>query len=449
MATRIQIRRGTAAQWTSANPVLASGEPAVETDTGKRKIGDGVTAWTDLPYDLAALTPGPGEVIVGGADGPVAMGMPIGQNRSNLVVSMGDSITSNSGAPPIQTDRGYLSWASMLSDSRIRWGRPYATGGHRTGQIIADHLPQVLAADPRPGWCVVLAGSNDVTGDVPLTTITANLQTMYEALISAGIRPVPCTLPPNDPATTPQRVALSSVNAWISGYAQTRGLPLIDFYGTLADPTNGNYRTGTSSDGVHPTATGAKDMGNAIAVVLAPLVTPSVPPLATDNTGHGVDIANPLMMTDTNADGIPDGWSKIGTPADVTFSLVPETGVVEGNWFTITRTGGTGGVLMRSPTVNVTAGDRLLVGFRAKASALAVTGDQVNVGCRQITPAGPSLWLPLYTWSVDFDPATFANEVVVPADMTNFQVEVSLVSSTGTLAIGQVTIRNLTALGFA
>lgn len=48
--TTILLRRGTAAEWTSANPVLAQGEPALETDTGKRKDGDGVTAWNDLEY---------------------------------------------------------------------------------------------------------------------------------------------------------------------------------------------------------------------------------------------------------------------------------------------------------------------------------------------------------------------------------------------------------------
>jgi len=46
--TQIQIRRGTAAQWSSANPILASGEFGYETDTGKFKIGDGTTAWNSI-----------------------------------------------------------------------------------------------------------------------------------------------------------------------------------------------------------------------------------------------------------------------------------------------------------------------------------------------------------------------------------------------------------------
>jgi len=50
MAVQIQLRRGTAAQWTSANPVLASGEVGIETDTSKQKFGDGTTAWNSLPY---------------------------------------------------------------------------------------------------------------------------------------------------------------------------------------------------------------------------------------------------------------------------------------------------------------------------------------------------------------------------------------------------------------
>lgn len=50
MAVKIQVRRGLAAEWTLANPVLVAGEPGFEVDTGKFKIGDGVTAWNSLAY---------------------------------------------------------------------------------------------------------------------------------------------------------------------------------------------------------------------------------------------------------------------------------------------------------------------------------------------------------------------------------------------------------------
>ena len=50
MAVQIQLRRDTASNWTSADPTLAEGEFAIETDTDKYKIGDGSTAWTSLGY---------------------------------------------------------------------------------------------------------------------------------------------------------------------------------------------------------------------------------------------------------------------------------------------------------------------------------------------------------------------------------------------------------------
>lgn len=39
-----------AATWTSRNPVLRQGQLAYESNTGKAKLGDGTTAWADLPY---------------------------------------------------------------------------------------------------------------------------------------------------------------------------------------------------------------------------------------------------------------------------------------------------------------------------------------------------------------------------------------------------------------
>ena len=50
MADLIQLRRDTAANWTSSNPTLASGEIGLETDTDLFKVGDGATAWTSNTY---------------------------------------------------------------------------------------------------------------------------------------------------------------------------------------------------------------------------------------------------------------------------------------------------------------------------------------------------------------------------------------------------------------
>jgi hypothetical protein len=77
VVTQIQIRRGTAAQWTSTNPTLAAGELGAETDTNKIKCGNGSTAWNSLPYiaaegDITGVTAGTG-ITGGGTSGTVTV----------------------------------------------------------------------------------------------------------------------------------------------------------------------------------------------------------------------------------------------------------------------------------------------------------------------------------------------------------------------------------------
>lgn len=50
MPIQIQVRRGTASSWTSANPTLGAGELGFETDTNLFKIGTGSSAWNSLSY---------------------------------------------------------------------------------------------------------------------------------------------------------------------------------------------------------------------------------------------------------------------------------------------------------------------------------------------------------------------------------------------------------------
>ena len=56
VVTAIQIRRGTASQWTSANPTLEAGEWGLETDTLKTKIGNGSTLWNSLAYATGSIS---------------------------------------------------------------------------------------------------------------------------------------------------------------------------------------------------------------------------------------------------------------------------------------------------------------------------------------------------------------------------------------------------------
>lgn len=65
---KIQLRRGTAAQWSSVNPTLLSGEFGVETDTSKFKLGNGTSNWNTLPYaQSGGLQPTPHSLTISNA----------------------------------------------------------------------------------------------------------------------------------------------------------------------------------------------------------------------------------------------------------------------------------------------------------------------------------------------------------------------------------------------
>ena len=50
MSVRIQLRRDTAINWTTNDPVLAEGELGLEIDSGRWKVGNGLHTWDALPY---------------------------------------------------------------------------------------------------------------------------------------------------------------------------------------------------------------------------------------------------------------------------------------------------------------------------------------------------------------------------------------------------------------
>ncbi len=57
-----QLRRDYSWQWAIENPKLAQGEPGVETNTGRFKLGDGYTLWNDLSYFVPGASLGGGDL---------------------------------------------------------------------------------------------------------------------------------------------------------------------------------------------------------------------------------------------------------------------------------------------------------------------------------------------------------------------------------------------------
>jgi hypothetical protein len=137
VADIIQIRRDTAATWTSVDPVLAEGEFAVETDTAQIKIGDGIGAWSTLPYLAAGPT---------GATGPEGPQGPQG-------------IQGPSGTT---TD-------TRISDPDIaNWNTAYGWGDHATANYLVSTQDAVVGALTVNKTAVAATQTANATGSTAL-----------------------------------------------------------------------------------------------------------------------------------------------------------------------------------------------------------------------------------------------------------------------------------------
>jgi hypothetical protein len=97
MAYRILLRRDSSANWETNNPVLLSGEPGYETDTGKLKIGDGVSTWLDLNEYITGPTGGTGSTGSTGPTGSIGVTGPTGSAGTGPNIFYGNQTIGPSG----------------------------------------------------------------------------------------------------------------------------------------------------------------------------------------------------------------------------------------------------------------------------------------------------------------------------------------------------------------
>lgn len=147
---RMQQRRDTAANWTSANPVLASGELGVETDTLRFKIGNGSSNWASLAYVGLVMS-------VSGRQGVVTLDhRDIGNlptTLSQFTANQNDLALGTGGIIRISSDaaRNITGFASGVSgDARllVNVGSFTITLKHQdTGSTAANRIIGVNSAD--------------------------------------------------------------------------------------------------------------------------------------------------------------------------------------------------------------------------------------------------------------------------------------------------------------
>ena len=147
---QICIRRDTAANFTSANPTLALGEIAYETDTRNLKVGDGATAWTSLPYinpyragTAAAPTSntvmgsGAGDAMQAGAINNVLLGQDAGGSLTtgfmNIAIGASALAAATNGLVNVAIGQGALGLNNNANNTAVgHTAGQQTTGGNNT-----------------------------------------------------------------------------------------------------------------------------------------------------------------------------------------------------------------------------------------------------------------------------------------------------------------------------
>jgi hypothetical protein len=168
MATRMQQRRGTATQWTTANPILNAGEIGFESDTNKFKIGDGTNHWADLDYFIDET----------------ALGTSLGDYVETADLGVANGVATLDGSGKLTSSQ--IPNIDELSQDAVNSALTAGTGITKTYNDGANTITvavdtSVIAELASPAFTGTATAENlTLTGDLTVggTTVTINAETL-------------------------------------------------------------------------------------------------------------------------------------------------------------------------------------------------------------------------------------------------------------------------------
>jgi lysophospholipase L1-like esterase len=360
------------------------------------------------------------------------------------------SSSSNASATSFRAAVAKISGSARVSNASINGG----VAGERSDQIAA-RVPGILTSGAQ---VLVLGpdfGTNGAGASRTLAQFQADTISSVTAARAANVPVVICTtIPRGSSAGASVHTLIQTYNLWLRAWAPTQNIPLAECWGAVVDRTTGYLgATYDSGDGTHPNDAGHLAIAQAIAPVIAALITLPPWPAQSPEPGIGL-IANPLM---DGAGSSPTGWGDInGTFTGPTYAIVNSTGsdgLPAGRWASMRLNGsGTGNSGFRNFGIGISSskwavGDKLLAVCYAKASDAG--GAALKVQWLRESTAGIST---IIDQALVSNPGPIYSLLTVPSGVTGLYLALTASATTAqdyTIYLGACQVYNLTALGLA
>lgn len=361
-----------------------------------------------------------------GDDERGSLSFPDLMRRGVKLGAIGNSIVASPNA--------FWRFAATASQGLIAQGKSSAVGGSKSSEIVA----QVDSLDDNCNAVLIMEGTNDAAQGVSVASHVANMRAAIGVIKARGFVPLLIATPPNDGAYAAEcnRMALAD-----RVLAESEGVTFVDPWGRLTD-TDGTWTAGATSDGTHPVvasdAAAGADLWSALSAGESGYLLPR------SNAGQGLVGSNVLQLTDSNADGLPDGWSNLSVTAP-TYSLAAAAHPFRGNRCSVgVSQSSTGSIIRIVPLGGAAVGDVVrITGFISLESSS-------NMRVRVFTRFNGA--------SVDFTCALilgntanrfFSAEMKVPSGTTDFRFFIECAGQvsgafSGTVGFGGFDIYNIT-----
>lgn len=323
-------------------------------------------------------------------------------------------------------------------------------GGQTAAQILA-RITDITNATPRPTWCFVIAGFNDIPTASTASSIAGNVIQTIDALRVASVRPIICTIPPCNAWSAAQKKKALEMSSRLRDYATAHGDPVADLYSPLVDASTGGYLATMNVDNNHMSYKGARIVAASLVTALGSLFPANGVPLCGPNVA-GADISiliNGNFIGDTNSDGVADNvqYGIVGGAA--TPSLVAD-GSTGRNWQRVVVTTNPTAMSLTLPLPNSewSVGDVVDVSLRIRTTNLEANDGRLFVRINQ-TAATPNVNYLVSNYGYDLDDIVLTKRLTIPTGAVpdGVQFVVGWNGGTGTMDIAQPTVINRTRLG--